>query len=106
MSRRAPPGAPTTGPVPDELAEQWETEAWQPPEPFKKFRHLEGGMRYDPGWAVVSSLEDFDEDTGAAVKAPIFTRDVLTATVDRPTADTPEEALAMSLDRTRGSTSP
>lgn len=54
-------GRPYDGPVPAEMVEQWETEAWQPPEPFKKFRHLEGGMRYDPGWAVVSSLEDFDE---------------------------------------------
>ncbi|NTY62726.1 helicase, partial [Mycolicibacterium sphagni] len=89
------------GPVPDEVVDQWETEAWQPPEPFKKFRHLEGGMRYDPGWAVVSALEDFDEDTGQAIKAPIFTRDVLTADVEPVTADTPEEALAMSLDRTR-----
>lgn len=94
-------GRPYDGPVPAELVEQWETEAWQPPEPFKKFRHLEGGMRYDPGWAVVSSLEDFDEETGTATKAPIFTRDVLIADVERTTADTPEEALAMSLDRTR-----
>ena len=92
---------PYDGPVPDEFTEQWEAEAWQPPEPFKKFRHLEGGMRYDPGWAVVSSLEDFDEDSGTAKKAPIFTRDVLTADIERTTADTPEEALAMSLDRTR-----
>jgi N12 class adenine-specific DNA methylase len=94
-------GRPYDGPVPTELVEQWETEAWQPPEPFKKFRHLEGGMRYDPGWAVVSALEDFDDDTGTATKAPIFTRDVLTAEIERTTADTPEEALAMSLDRTR-----
>lgn len=94
-------GRPYDGPVPTELAEQWETEAWQPPEPFKKFRHLEGGMRYDPGWADVTALEEYDEDTGTATKAPIFTRDVLTATVEPTTADTPEEALAMSLDRTR-----
>jgi N12 class adenine-specific DNA methylase len=94
-------GRPYDGPVPAEMVEQWETEAWQPPEPFKKFRHLEGGMRYDPGWAVVSSLEDFDEETGTATKAPIFSRDVLTADIERTTADTPEEALAMSLDRTR-----
>jgi N12 class adenine-specific DNA methylase len=94
-------GRPYDGTVPAELTEQWETEAWQPPEPFKKFRHLEGGMRYDPGWAVVSALEDFDEETGTATKAPIFTRDVLTADVERVTADTPEEALAMSLDRSR-----
>lgn len=95
------PGRPYRGPVPDELAQQWDNEAWEPPAPFKKYRHLDGGMRYDPGWAVVSSLEIFDDDTGTAVKAPIFTRDLLTAHVERTTADTPEEALAISLDRTR-----
>ena len=65
-----------------------------------KFRHLEGGMRYDPGWAVVSRWRDFDEETGT-YKAPIFTRDVLTAHVERATADTPRRSPAMSLDRTR-----
>ncbi len=96
------PGRPYTGRAPAEEIETWEAKAAEPPAPFKKFRHLDGGMRYDPGWADVSSLELFDEATGTAVKAPIFTRDVLTAAAERATADSPEEALAMSLDRTRG----
>ncbi|MGH3556008.1 MAG: helicase-related protein [Mycobacterium sp.] len=93
------PGALYGGPVPVELAEQWDSAAWSTPAPYKKRRHLDGGMRHDPGWAVVSSLEIFDDATGQARKAPIFSTDLLTAAALRPTADTPEEALAMSLDR-------
>ena len=98
-TRKAHPGAPYRGPVPDELAEQWDTAAWATPAPYKKRRHLDGGMRHDPGWAVVSALEIFDEDTGQAPKAPIFSTDLLTAAQRRLTADSPEDALAMSLDR-------
>ena len=58
-------------------------------------------MRHDPGWALVASLEIFVEDTGAAQKAPIFSTDLLTPPVERTSADTPEEALAMCLDRTQ-----
>jgi len=93
------PGIPYRGPVPPELAEQWDAAAWSTPAPYKKRRHLDGGMRHDPGWALVSALEIFDDDTGQARKAPIFSTDLLTAAEPRPTADTPEEALAMSLDR-------
>ncbi|WP_183155387.1 hypothetical protein [Mycobacterium persicum] len=95
------PERPYDGPIPEELAAQWETEAWEAPAPYKKRRHLDGGMRHDPGWALVASLEVFDEDTGSAHKAPIFSTDLLTAHIERPTADTPEEALAMCLDRTQ-----
>ncbi|ORJ54338.1 helicase-related protein [Mycobacterium simiae] len=95
------PAHPYTGPVPDELAAQWDTEASEAPAPYKKRRHLDGGMRHDPGWALVASLEMFDEDTGTAQKAPIFSTDLLTAPLERDTADTPEEALAMCLDRTQ-----
>lgn len=95
------PAAPYRGPVPDELAEQWDAAAWESPAPYKKRRHLDGGIRHDPGWAIVSALEIFDEDTGAAIKAPIFSTDLLSASVDRNSADNPEEALAISLDRAR-----
>lgn len=95
------PGRPYDGPVPPELADKWDTTAWEPPTPHKKYRHLEGGMRYDPGWALVSALEIFDDDTQTAVKAPIFAGDLLTTSIERDTADTPEEALAISLDWAR-----
>ena len=93
------PARPYAGPVPDELAAQWDTDAWEAPAPYKKRRHLDGGMRHDPGWALVAALEIFDDDTGQARKAPIFSTDLLTARAERSTADTPEEALAMCLDR-------
>ena len=95
------PGAPYRGPVPDELAEEWDTAAWATPAPYKKRRHLDGGMRHDPGWAIVAALEIFDEDTGAGPQSP----DLLHRSAHRHrgphSADSPEEALAMSLDRTQ-----
>ena len=99
--REGEPGRPYRGPVPDELADEWDTAAWSTPAPYKKRRHLDGGMRHDPGWAVVSALEIFDEDTGQARKAPIFSTDLLTPAPARLFADSPDEALAMSLDRTQ-----
>lgn len=89
MHKKAPPSGPYTGPVPDELAAEWDDQAWEPPGPYKKQRHLDGGMRHDPGWALVAALEIFDEDTGTATKAPIFSTDLLTPPVERTTADTP-----------------
>ncbi|WP_245008795.1 helicase-related protein [Mycolicibacterium farcinogenes] len=93
------PGAPYRGPIPDELLAQWDSAAWEAPAPYKKRSHLDGGMRHDPGWAIVCALEDFDEDTGLARKSPIFSTDLLTPAPERIHADTPEDALAMSLDR-------
>lgn len=93
------PGAPYRGPVPDELLARWDAAAWETPDPYKKRSHLDGGMRHDPGWAVVSALEIFDEDTGQALKAPIFSTDLLTPALERLHADSPEDAVAMSLDR-------
>src|SRR6476646_9115536 len=48
-----------------------------------------------------TGLEIFDDDNGTAAKAPIFSTALLAATVIRDTADNPEEAPAMSLDRAR-----
>ncbi|SKQ84874.1 helicase-related protein [Mycobacteroides abscessus] len=93
------PGLPYRGPVLDELLAQWDEAAWEAPAPYRKRSHLDGGIRHDPGWAVLSSLEEFDEDTGKATKAPIFSTDQLTAAPERLHADTPEDAVAMSLDR-------
>ena len=50
---------------------------------------------------MVSALEIFEEATGQARKAPIFSTDVLTASRERSSAASPEEALAMSMDRLR-----
>lgn len=89
-----------SGPAPAELREQWDQQAWEAPARYKKRRHLDGGMRHDPGWAVVAALEIFDEHTQRALKSEIFSTDLLVAAPDKLSADTPEEALAISLDRT------
>lgn len=95
------PGAQHTAAPSPELVEQWDQLAWEPPAPYKKRRHLDGGMRHDPGWANIAALEIFDETSAKASKSEIFSVDVLVAPVAKLTADTPEEALAISLDRTR-----
>ncbi|MFL0286804.1 helicase-related protein [Mycobacterium sp. SMC-18] len=92
-------GVPYRGPVPEHLREQWSEEAWEPASAFKRRPHLEGGMKDDPGWAHVASLEIFNELTGVATKAPIFSVDVLTARTVPEAAATISDALAISMDQ-------
>lgn len=87
------------GALPAHLAQQWDEEAWQPRSSYKRRPHLDGGMKNDPGWAVVASLEIFDEQTGEAAKAPIFSVDLLTTRSAPTTVATIDEALAVSLDQ-------
>jgi N12 class adenine-specific DNA methylase/SAM-dependent methyltransferase len=58
-----------------------------------------GGFRQDPDYVVVLALEDYDDDTGEAHKAPIFQRRVNRRPVRPDHADTPAEALALCLDQ-------
>ena len=92
-------GQPHRGPVPDELAQRWDEAAWSAPEPYKRRPHLDGGIKNDPGWAIVAALEIFDEDTGTARKAPIFAVDLLAARSVPEHADTIDDALAISFDQ-------
>lgn len=92
-------GAPYRGRVPADLAEEWDQKGWETPEPYKKRGHLDGGIRHDPGWAVLSALELFNEATGAATKSPLFSTDILTAPEQVLSAASPEEALAVCMDR-------
>ena len=62
---------------PTELRDRWDAEAWEPAAPQKRRGHLAGGVRLDPGWAMVSALEQFDERTQVARKAAIFSVDVV-----------------------------
>ncbi|WP_236949407.1 DEAD/DEAH box helicase family protein [Mycolicibacterium goodii] len=94
-------GQPYRGPVPAELLARWDEAGWATRAPYKRRPHLDGGMKNDPGWANVASLEIFDEQTGKATKAPIFSVDVLTARPPRDHAETISDALAMSLDQRR-----
>ena len=97
--QQGPEGFPYRGPVPEHLAQQWDEAAWAPRSPYKRRPHLDGGMKNDPGWAIVASLEIFDEETGTALKAPIFSVDLLTARAVPDTASTISDALAISLDQ-------
>ncbi|NNH73001.1 DEAD/DEAH box helicase family protein [Nocardia uniformis] len=95
-------GHPYSGPVPDDVLERITEQAWEPErEPFKKQTHLEGVLRNDPTIALVFALEVFDEESGRAIKGPLFTSDVI-ATAAQPItrATTIEDAVAVSLDET------
>jgi len=93
-------GVPYPGPVPDSIIEGWEERAWTPTAPSKRYAHLDGGIRDDPGFATVAMLEHFDEETQTARKATIFATDVLSARVPRTSAANAEEAVAISMDET------
>ena len=92
-------GAPYRGPVPEHLRQEWSEKAWEPGNAYKRRPHLDGGMKNDPRWANVAALEMFNEQTGEALKAPIFSVDVLTARTVPDTAATISDALAISIDQ-------
>lgn len=96
---RGEEGKPYRGPIPEHLLEDWSQKAWAPGSPYKRRPHLDGGMKYDPRWANVAALEIFNEQTGEALKAPIFSVDVLNVRAVPDTAATIEDAMAISIDQ-------
>ena len=58
-------------------------------------------FREDPDAMLVMSLEDYDEVTGKAAKAPILLKDVVGKTPPVTSVASAEEGLLVSLDRTR-----
>ncbi|MBO0802826.1 MAG: hypothetical protein J2P25_07095, partial [Nocardiopsaceae bacterium] len=58
----------------------------------------QGGFRQDPYAAAVYALEDFDPETGAASKAPIFTRRVIADRQPAESAETAADAIAICMD--------
>jgi N12 class adenine-specific DNA methylase len=91
-------GVPYDGPVPEELWQDWDERAWTPSTRSKRFAHLDGGIRDDPGFATVAMLEVYDEETQTARKAPIFSTDVLTPPTPRVAVDSVGDAVAISMD--------
>ena len=88
------------GPIPDELAEQWDTAAWEAPAPYKKRRTPR--RRHAPrsrlgGRVGAGNLRRRHRHQPA--KHPSSPPTCSPPPVERLTADTPEDALAMSLDR-------
>jgi N12 class adenine-specific DNA methylase len=57
-----------------------------------------GGFRQDPDYVTVLALEHYDDETGQAAKAPIFTQRVNKRPQRPARADTPEEAIRLCLD--------
>ena len=60
-----------------------------------------GGFRQDPDYVTVLALENYDEETGQAAKAPIFSQRVNQRPQRPIRADSPGEAIRVCLD-TRG----
>lgn len=58
------------------------------------------GFRSDPGFYVVSAMELYDQETGEASPAPILLRRINKAPEPVTSAETPEEALAITLGET------
>lgn len=56
-------------------------------------------LRQDPHFATVVALERYNEDTGEARKATIFSERVVGVAVDIDRVETPEDAIRVSLDR-------
>src|SRR5262249_55225387 len=59
-------------------------------------------FREDPDAMLVMALEEYDEVTGKAIKAPVLLRDVVGKSPPITTVASAEEALLVSLDRTGG----
>lgn len=57
-----------------------------------------GGFRNDPDWPLLSSIEDYDDDTKVAKRAAIFTQRLLAPRPKRTSAESPGDALAICLD--------
>ncbi|GAB2714178.1 hypothetical protein GCM10027038_10570 [Arthrobacter bambusae] len=87
-------------PVPVSLLAAWQDEANAADDPVRKQDHL-AVLAGDPGRGLLLALEHFDEDTGVARKAAVFDRDVLVFRERPTTAETPADALAVSLDESR-----
>ena len=56
-------------------------------------------LRGDPHFATVAALEHYDDETETARKAEIFSTRVIGATTAATTADSAEDAIAISMDR-------
>ncbi len=89
-------GEPYAGDLPEDVAADFEEQAWTASPVVNRQTHLEA-LRNDPSLASLLSLEEVDSETGAMTKAAIFSRDVVVAPIPAASADSPEEAVAISV---------
>ena len=92
-------GEPYSEDIPDHIAEDISDRAWiNPRSPRKNYAHIGKALTQDPTFATVLALEHFDETTMAARKAELFHADVLGARTAATSAETIDDAMAISLD--------
>lgn len=88
--------------IPDEeMVEQWREEASAPSPDVKIQNHL-NFLRRDPDFGKLLALEVFDEAEQTAKKSGYFEADTFSKDLSERIAETPQEALAISLEETRG----
>ena len=67
-------------------------------ERMARVRPAQGGFRHDPFAPLVRALERYDDATGTATRASIFTERVVAPRTPQLGADSPADALALCLD--------
>ena len=73
--------------------------AGKDPSIIRRYPAAMRALRQDPHFATVVALERYNEDTGEARKATIFTERVVGAVTEVHRVDSPEDAIRVSLDR-------
>ncbi|MGP5132065.1 DEAD/DEAH box helicase family protein, partial [Brachybacterium tyrofermentans] len=82
----------------EELRSEWEQAAIDDLTVIQKQQPHLKPLRTDPGLGSMLGLEIFDEDTQEARKSQIFERDIITGAVQDRSAETVDEAVAISMD--------
>ncbi|MCT2090108.1 DEAD/DEAH box helicase family protein [Micrococcus terreus] len=87
-------------PVPDDLAQQWAEQAAESELFQRKQPHLEF-LAGDPKLGLLRACETFDEQEKSAVPAALMLRDVVEYRPRPETAETIQDAIAISMDESR-----
>lgn len=91
---------PRETPVPEELATQWEQEAARPVFHSRRQPHLVF-LAGDPKLGLLRACESFDEQEQSAEPAALLVRDVIEYRSRPETAETVQDAIAISLEESR-----
>lgn len=83
-------------PVPVEVTQQWAEQAKEKQVAGYAQPHLKA-LRNDPSLGVLVSVENIDHTTGQAHPAAIMERDIVTRIAQATSADTPEDAIGISM---------
>ncbi|WP_221936741.1 DEAD/DEAH box helicase family protein [Skermania sp. ID1734] len=89
-------GRPYDGQLPDDVHDELAESAWTASPIVRRQTHLEA-VRSDPAMAMVLALEHWDDETATATKSAIFSRDVVVSPRLIASAQSPDEAVAISV---------